>query len=335
MRVKYAQSHAPPASQQTPSPQLLRLLPPNIAYVEHLWQMAGALRKKHSVEERVRRQGWEPWCPPNRGNPICSVPASLDWRHADQESKSFADGAFKFHWSSGYWCAFLTGAFTADSATHMRIKAITFDVGGTLIEPWPSVGHVYAEVAARFGVNGIAPGWLTENFRRVWKTRAAFDYSRESWFAIVRETFGEHAAKLPPEYFPAVFNRFAEADTWRIYDDVLPALETLARRGVKLGVISNWDGRLRPLLASLNLSRHFSSLVISCEVGATKPDSRLFACAAREFGVTPGEMLHVGDSMTMDVCGAEAFGATGRQVVRGKPLGDARQIGSLSELCAL
>ena len=30
------------------------------------------------------------------------------------------------------------------------IKAITFDVGGTLIEPWPSVGHAYAGVAARY-----------------------------------------------------------------------------------------------------------------------------------------------------------------------------------------
>ena len=34
--------------------------------------------------------------------------------------------------------------------THLgHIQAVTFDVGGTLIRPWPSVGHVYAEVAAR------------------------------------------------------------------------------------------------------------------------------------------------------------------------------------------
>jgi putative hydrolase of the HAD superfamily len=217
----------------------------------------------------------------------------------------------------------------------MNIRAITFDVGGTLIEPWPSVGHVYAEVAARFGVEGIAPETLTANFIRAWKAQPGFDYAQESWFAIVRETFGEHAAKLPPEYFPAVFHRFADADVWRIYDDVFPTLEHLAGRGLKLGIISNWDDRLRPLLASLNLTRHFSSPVISCEVGATKPDARLFAQAAHELGVTPGEMLHVGDSLAMDVVGAEGIGATGRQVVRGRPLTDARQIGSLTELCAV
>lgn len=211
----------------------------------------------------------------------------------------------------------------------MTIRAITFDVGGTLIEPWPSVGHVYAGVAARFGVEGVAPETLTQNFTRAWKSKDSFDYAKESWFAIVRETFGEHAAQLPPEFYPAVFNRFADADTWRIYDDVLPTLETLGARGVKLGIISNWDARLRPLLAALQLARHFSSIVISCEAGATKPDARLFAQAARELDVAPGELLHVGDSLAMDVRGAENFGAVGRQVVRLKALTDTRQVASL------
>ena len=130
----------------------------------------------------------------------------------------------------------------------------------------------------------------------------------------------------------AVFNRFAVADAWHIYDDVLPTLAGLAARGIKLGIISNWDERLRPLLTALQLTRHFSSIIISCEVGATKPDARLFVRAAQELAVAPGELLHVGDSLAMDVRGAENFGALGRQVVRHKPLMDARQIRALTEL---
>jgi len=217
----------------------------------------------------------------------------------------------------------------------MRIRAITFDVGGTLIEPWPSVGHVYAEVAARFGVNGIAADWLTANFRHAWKAQDGFDYARESWFNIVRATFGGRAAQLPAEFFPAVFDRFAEPDAWRIYDDVWPTLESLAAQGVKLGIIYDWDERLRPLLIHLDLTRHFSSIVISCEVGATKPDARLFAKAAKDLDVAAGELLHVGDSLEMDVRGAEGVGAMGRQVVRHKTLTDARQIRSLTALCTL
>jgi len=217
----------------------------------------------------------------------------------------------------------------------MKINAITFDVGGTLIEPWPSVGHVYAGIAAQFGVSGLVPAALTGGFLQAWQAQAAFDYSRESWSAIVRESFGEQAHRLPPEFFPAVYDRFAEADPWRIYDDVLPTLESLTRRGVKLGIISNWDARLRPLLANLGLDRHFSSVVISCEVGAAKPAPLLFSRAARELGVCPGEMLHVGDSHATDVRGAEAAGAIGRQIIRDRPASEVWQVGSLTELCAL
>jgi len=218
--------------------------------------------------------------------------------------------------------------------TQRPVRAITFDVGGTLIKPWPSVGHVYAEMATRFGVRSIAPASLTQNFIRAWKARSRFDYAKESWFAIVRETFGEHAAQLPPDFYPAVFDRFVDADTWRIYDDVLPTLEALTARGMKLGIISNWDARLRPLLANLSLDQHFSSIVISCEVGATKPEARLFSRAAEELGVAPDELLHVGDSVEMDVRGAERFGATGRQIFRGRALTEAWQIKSLRDLSA-
>lgn len=214
----------------------------------------------------------------------------------------------------------------------MPVRAITFDVGGTLIEPWPSVGHVYAEVAARFGVDGVAPDRLTENFVRAWQTRTGFDYSRESWFALVRETFGEQAARLPGAFFPAVFDRFAAADAWRVYDDVLPALAALTRRGVKLGVISNWDDRLRPLLAALKLTRFFASIVVSCEIGATKPDPRLFRRAAAELGVAPAELLHVGDSAAMDVAGAQGVGAVGCQVRRRAGAAAAHEVCALTEL---
>jgi putative hydrolase of the HAD superfamily len=214
----------------------------------------------------------------------------------------------------------------------VSIHAITFDVGGTLIEPWPSVGHVYAGVAARFGVKGLEPGWLTQNFLRAWKNRAGFDYERESWYSLVRETFGEHTVKLPAEFFPALFDRFAEADSWRVYDDVLPALQALGARGMKLGIISNWDDRLRPLLARLDLDRHFASLVISCEAGATKPDRRLFERAAVELDVAPEQLMHVGDSHSADVLGAGSIGAAGRQILRHGKVRHPWQIASLLEL---
>ncbi len=60
-------------------------------------------------------------------------------------------------------------------------------------------------------------------------------------------------------------------------------------------MVSNWDERLRPLLEALDLARHFSVVVVSCEVVYTKPDREIFLRAAAELGCDPGSVLHVGD----------------------------------------
>ncbi|MBI3881424.1 MAG: HAD-IA family hydrolase [Verrucomicrobia bacterium] len=188
-----------------------------------------------------------------------------------------------------------------------RIEAVTFDVGGTLIEPWPSVGHVYAEVAARFGVRA-EPGELARGFGAAWKARRGFDYSRTAWFELVRESFGELARQLPAEFFPAVYQHFAEPEAWRVFEDVRPTLDSLAARGVKLAVISNWDERLDPLLKRLGLHACFEAVVVSCDAGHTKPSPAIFAHALRRLGVPASAALHVGDSTREDAEGARAVG---------------------------
>src|SRR5439155_4202705 len=57
------------------------------------------------------------------------------------------------------------------------IKAITFDAGGTLLEPWPSVGAVYASVAVEFGFSDVSAAKLDAQFAKAWKNKEGFDYS--------------------------------------------------------------------------------------------------------------------------------------------------------------
>lgn len=188
-----------------------------------------------------------------------------------------------------------------------KIKAVTFDVGGTLIKPWPSVGHVYASQAATHGVNA-SPDELNTRFSQAWKARRDFNYSRPEWFEIVRDTFGPVAERLPETFFPQIFDRFREADVWHVFEDVRPAIEHLARAGMRLGVISNWDDRLPPLLRTLGLHSNFDVIVVSCEVGVTKPHLQIFQTAAMRFGLRPDEILHIGDAPLEDVSGARAAG---------------------------
>src|SRR5688572_12081635 len=93
-----------------------------------------------------------------------------------------------------------------------EIQAVTFDVGGTLIEPWPSVGHVYAEVAETHGFE-FAPNELNERFRAAWKAKKNFQHSRADWAALVRATFKTPEADM---FFNELYARFASAKVWRV-----------------------------------------------------------------------------------------------------------------------
>ncbi|HEY5910176.1 MAG TPA: HAD-IA family hydrolase, partial [Verrucomicrobiae bacterium] len=198
------------------------------------------------------------------------------------------------------------------------IHAITFDAGGTLMECWPSVGHIYSEVAARNGFRDVPVAALNRRFALAWRRFKAFRHTREQWAMLVDATFGE-LVQPPPSvtFFPALYERFTRAASWHVFDDVVPTLQSLRARGLKLGVISNWDDRLRPLLRALRLDRSFDVITISCEVGSPKPRAEIFCEAARALALPPATILHVGDSRESDFRGARAAGLQALLLKRG------------------
>ena len=172
-----------------------------------------------------------------------------------------------------------------------------------------SVGHVYAEVAAAHGHAGLNPELLNQRFAAAWKSARDFRHTRLEWAELVDATFSGLTDQVPSTtFFKQLYDRFAEGSAWHVFDDVVPTLDALKTRGLKLGIISNWDDRLRPLLRELRLETYFEAMAISWEVGLTKPARAIFMQAARELSVAPAAMLHVGDSLEMDVQGAKAAG---------------------------
>jgi haloacid dehalogenase superfamily, subfamily IA, variant 3 with third motif having DD or ED/haloacid dehalogenase superfamily, subfamily IA, variant 1 with third motif having Dx(3-4)D or Dx(3-4)E/REG-2-like, HAD superfamily (subfamily IA) hydrolase len=212
------------------------------------------------------------------------------------------------------------------SRTGKRVRAVTFDVGGTLIHPWPSVGHLYAEVAAKHGFSGLDQEALNQRFKNAWKSCPDFDYTREGWERLVIQTFAG-LIDGPVAFFPELYDRFEQPDAWRVFDDVVPTLESLAAAGIPLAIVSNWDERLRPLLKQLGLAGYFETLAISCEVGFPKPSPVIFQHVAEKLGVPPDEILHIGDSEEMDFRGAISAGLSAELVRR-----DAKVGNSLREL---
>jgi putative hydrolase of the HAD superfamily len=221
------------------------------------------------------------------------------------------------------------GISTGDDS---RIRTVTFDVGGTLIEPWPSVGHVYSQVALRHGVR-VSVEVLNQRFAAAWQARENFAHRKSDWSALVDQTFAGLAAPLlSASFFPELYEAFAEPAAWRVYDDVRPCLDRLRQTGLKLGAISNWDERLRPLLQALGLDEYFDTVIISCEAGGQKPGPEIFRLAAHQLGAPPHAILHIGDSRREDWEGARAAGFQALLLTRGAEPGANGTIASLDEL---
>ena len=210
--------------------------------------------------------------------------------------------------------------------------AVTLDVGGTLIEPWPSVGHLYAQVAQSFGARDVTPKELSDAFKNAWRGRQDFDYSKRAWRMLVNETFaGANGFRVSDECFDAIYTKFGHAAAWRVFDDVRPFLARAAREGVRLALISNWDERLENLLAELELFQPFDAVVASHEVGHRKPAREIFLQAAQRLALEANRILHVGDAEEEDFHGATAAGFQAVLLQRGGASGQGR-ISSLQEI---
>jgi putative hydrolase of the HAD superfamily len=214
-----------------------------------------------------------------------------------------------------------------------EIQAVTFDVGGTLIKPWPGVGEIYARIARDYGANTVSAEVLDQRFSAEWRNQSHFNYSRDDWAILVKQVFDGVAEVRMETFFPALYEYFAKPAAWHVFDDVVPTLDRLAARGLKLAVISNWDERLRPLLQALGIERYFVAISVSSEIGFHKPSPVIFDYTARELGLRPGVILHVGDSHELDVVGAIDAGFNALELCRVEPqVEKGKQINSLMEI---
>ena len=93
-----------------------------------------------------------------------------------------------------------------------------------------------------------------------------------------------------------------------LFDDVLPGLELLEKRGIVLGVISNLRRDMKELCKQLGLEPYLSFCITSAEAGAEKPHPPVFHAALKRAKVSASEAVHVGDQYQADVQGAKAVG---------------------------
>lgn len=202
------------------------------------------------------------------------------------------------------------------------IRAVLLDAVGTLIAPREPVGETYSRIAAGHGVR-IAAWRIGDAFRRVFAAApppvfpdAAPEQlaarERAWWRAIARSAFlAADSAQRFADFeacFDELWRTFASPDAWRLAPGAVEALAALRAGGRRTAVVSNFDQRLPRILEGLGLAPALDACVLPADVGAAKPDPRIFRAALAKLDVRPEEAAFVGDDRERDLDAAAAVG---------------------------
>lgn len=191
----------------------------------------------------------------------------------------------------------------------MPLKGVLFDAGGTLLQ-------VHSDrLADELRARGAEPGDLSGAF---WRTLVLLDaelgpskVEPGDWYPRFLERLAEHSA-LPAEVVAAAWK--AADERQHLWDEPIPGahecLTRLAEAGLRLGVVSNSDGRVGSALARANLAEFFDVIVDSGVVGVAKPDPRIFDHALPALGLAPADTWYLGDTVLYDAAAADAAGLT-------------------------
>ena len=208
------------------------------------------------------------------------------------------------------------------------LHCVLFDAGDTLLAPAPSFQGRFVAVAAAHGLPleeaavdaAIAEAVRAAEWPADWTDPAT---QRSFWVGFYRQVLaalghegmegsGEPQGGAPVglELAEALFAAFSDPAGYRLFDDARPALEALAGRGLKLGVVSNFEPWLEDVLALEGVDHLFAAVAISGKLGVAKPDPEIFLAALAEAGADPAATVHVGDQPANDVAAARAVGIT-------------------------
>jgi putative hydrolase of the HAD superfamily len=222
------------------------------------------------------------------------------------------------------------------------VRAVFFDVDFTLIYPGPTFqGEGYARFCARHGIAvdpvrfapavAAASAILNEVQDHIYDPDIFVRYT-----CRIIEGMGGTGDRIEA-CATEIYTEWASCQHFHLYDDVAPALQELAARGIRVGLISNSHRCLDSFQRHFALGGLIGAAVSSSAHGYLKPHPSIFASALRQLGAEASESLMVGDSLEHDVEGARRVGMRGVLVQRAGQDGDATPedvpvIRTLSEL---
>lgn len=186
-----------------------------------------------------------------------------------------------------------------------RIRAITIDLDDTLWEIGPVIRRAEADLWA----------WLKRNYPKIPQA-----FSAEASLELREQVVRDHPEQVHDFRFlrkrvltemgarvgyraDFVEEAFAVFDVGRnnveLFPDVMPVLQELSAH-FKVVALTNGNANLK----TIGISECFHSIVTAVDAGAAKPAGAIFQKAVELTGVSPVEVLHVGDHPEIDIVGA-------------------------------
>lgn len=172
----------------------------------------------------------------------------------------------------------------------MNIKAVSFDIGGTLLLQKKT--HTLKSYLTRYALVDVYT--FNEAYRKHFVERRT----------TLAEFYNEIKCVDKEQFNFVIDEYYTNYPKPLVYNDVLSTLVNLKNRGILLMAISNKSYRNPFSLASYGLSKYFDVEIYSYECHSAKPDERIFRYGQQVTGCCEHEILHVGNSIVSDVQGA-------------------------------
>jgi putative hydrolase of the HAD superfamily len=178
------------------------------------------------------------------------------------------------------------------------LDAVTVDGFRTLVEldaPVERLRAALAEHGVEAGPDEVQSAFDAE--AEYYMTHQVEARDEEALAKLQLECAGVFLRELPTELEPAGFvSSFVQALLFRPLEGVAEALHLLRGAGLALACVSDWDVGVDRQLERAGLGSFLDVVVSSAEIGAKKPDPRVFRAALERLAIPPDRALHIGDA---------------------------------------
>ncbi len=217
-----------------------------------------------------------------------------------------------------------------------RVKAVLFDLGGTLVHT-TEIPEVYKMMLEAHGIKRSLEEIShaheeTEKHLDIQKLAVLFEEYWIRWNLQILKRLGirENMRALAE----TIANRWWDYSDVELYPDVEETLQQLRETGLKIGIVTNGlESDYREILQKVGLLDFFDVAVGVDTVGKMKPHREMFLYALNKLEVSPSETLFVGDQLEQDYEGAKGAGLRPLLIDRDDVIGSkVEKIRSLKEI---